>query len=106
MLYYCYCTTFSELSGRLALCCEVMTNICITESEAVKSDETFTSIAVLSLQIGKLHPHPSPPLLESWFHDIIFHAVKENECSRLSLSAALLSLLITRRQGNAYSCIP
>ena len=44
----------SEFSGRLALCCEVMMNVCITESEAVENDETFTSIAVLSLKIGKL----------------------------------------------------
>ena len=50
-MYVIYC---SELSGRLALCCEVMINICITESEAVKVDETFTSVAVLSLQISKI----------------------------------------------------
>ena len=57
----------SELSGRLALCCEVMTNVCITESEAVKADETFTSIAVLSLQISKPPPPPNPqnPALHS-----------------------------------------
>ena len=28
-------------------------NVCITESEMVKNDETFTSIAFYSLQIGK-----------------------------------------------------
>ena len=76
-----------------------MTNVCITEPEAVKGDETFVSVAVLSLQICK---HPKTFIIILDFARKFFHVVKENECSRLSLSAALLSLLIIRRQGNNY----
>ena len=52
-IYFLYTIYYSELSGRLALCCEVVMNVCITESEAAKNDETFTSIGLHTLQIGQ-----------------------------------------------------